>query len=270
MVTCAEAAGCFLSAPCECQRPRTNPRDRPLKTYTPPTQTQSQTPRPTRKKNPKALRQRGAYARVAALLERFYPSRLHALYAVNAPWPLRAGHRSVAQFLMASTRAKLRVCRERDVPLAALPSTLRSHKLSHGAGLDAWGYAAAPASAHAAGGETPHATGGGGGGGAGGTAGGGGGASAAASDLDGWSELDAAATTPLAPSLASRTPRSGGRRVRGGQQQRHAAPSAQQGAVSVLVALAMAACFFMLVQRSALTVPALRAVTGTLASPRSA
>lgn len=63
---------------------------------------------------------------------------LQVLYMVGLPLPLRWVFRASMQLLHVHTRRKIRLCRVTDVP-RRLPSQLRSHKLSVGAGLNDWG-----------------------------------------------------------------------------------------------------------------------------------
>jgi hypothetical protein len=198
---------------------------------------------------------RGVYQRVAATLERYYPSRLHALYMVNVPFPLRLGQRTIQQFLMRSTRAKIKVAKPKDVPCRALPSALRSHKLSTATGLDAWGYAGDAAAGGGGGGQGVLAGGGGGGGG---------------SEADAWS--DAAPVTP-----AGRTPRGGARRgwgggggsgsARGGAAPRAGLQGPQQAVgVGVLVTVTMAGVMAALLQKDGALVTGLRALSAAAAA----
>ena len=84
-----------------------------------------------------ALRMRPVYQRVAYVLNRMYPFRLHQLYMVGLPLALRWAFRACIQFIHPDTRHKIRICRVSEVP-RAVPSQLRSHKVSVGAGLDSY------------------------------------------------------------------------------------------------------------------------------------
>jgi hypothetical protein len=190
---------------------------------------------------------RGVYQRVATTLERYYPSRLHALYMVNVPIPLRVAHRANLQFLMGSTRAKIRVVKPKDVPCRALPSALRSHKLSTATGLEAWGYAG-----DAGGGGQQHLAGGGGGAPCAAAA-------SAGSEADGWSDV-----SPVTPA-ASRTPRGGALRRGGGALARNGSgrPLGQgsQQAVGMVVTVTMAGVLAALLQKEGALVTGLRALS---------
>ncbi|KAF8064522.1 viaA [Scenedesmus sp. PABB004] len=80
-------------------------------------------------------RNRRVFQRVGHVLDRMYPCRLQVLFMVGLPFPLRWSLRACMQLLHVHTRRKIRMCRATDVP-RRLPSQLRSHKLSVGAGLD--------------------------------------------------------------------------------------------------------------------------------------
>jgi hypothetical protein len=84
------------------------------------------------------LRSRGVFQKMGHVMDRMYPCRLQVLYMVGLPLPLRWAFRASMQLLHVHTRRKIRICRVTDVP-RRLPSQLRSHKLSVGAGLNDWG-----------------------------------------------------------------------------------------------------------------------------------
>eukprot|EP00879_Flechtneria_rotunda_P010825 GHRR01011314.1.p1 GENE.GHRR01011314.1~~GHRR01011314.1.p1 ORF type:complete len:584 (+),score=168.73 GHRR01011314.1:153-1904(+) len=86
-----------------------------------------------------ATRARAVFQRVGHVVNRMYPCRLQVLYMVGLPFPLRWGTKAGVQLLHVHTRRKIRMCKATDVP-RRLPSQLRSHKLSVGAGLDGWAY----------------------------------------------------------------------------------------------------------------------------------